>query len=198
MKRSAFLIPLSLVLLHSPASGQQPEPILAPSGADFVAYAEKLIETTRREKPDLASRADELYKRLPAIVDQLEREARAAGSKADNPGMETDTPQLEAQMERWIAEKGAHIDTEMRFATGRLKIVRQAMQPVVILIEERQRKQQIIASVIILIKDLLDARDGSPEEPDADRNKSDRVGPSASNRGDLLPVASGTAALSMD
>ena len=81
---------------------------------------------------------------------------------------------------------------------GRLKIVRQAMQPVVILIEERQRKQQIIASVIMLIKDLLDARDGSPEEPDADRNKSDRVGPSASNRGDLLPVASGTAALSMD
>jgi hypothetical protein len=50
----------------------------------------------------------------------------------------------------------------------------------------------------MLIKDLLAARDGSPEEPDADRNKSDRVGPSASNRGDLLPVASGTAALSMD
>ena len=71
MKSSALAIPLSFFLLLSPARGQHSAPEPIPSGADYIAYAEKLIESTRREKPDIASRADELYKRLPAIVDQV-------------------------------------------------------------------------------------------------------------------------------
>jgi len=195
MKLSALAIPLSFFLLLSPARGQQPGPAPKPSRVDYIAYAEKLIERTRQEKPDIASRADELYKRLPAIVDQLEAEARAAGSPSATPGIDTGSPQIEAEMERWISEKGANIDTEIRFAAGRLKTVREAMQPVVSLMAERQRKLQIISSVIMLIRDFLAADRDPSADPEVDRNKSDRVGPSASNqpRGDFLK-APGTGA----
>jgi hypothetical protein len=176
MKFSALAFPLSFLLMLGPARGQQSEP----AGADYISYAEKLIERTRQEKPDIANRADELYKRLPAIVDQLEEEAKAAGSAAAHPGIGTGAPQIEAEMERWISEKGANIDTEIRFAAGRLKTVREAMQPVMALMAERQRKQQIISSVIILIKDFLAGEDGAPDDSDVDRNKADRE-PSASN-----------------
>jgi hypothetical protein len=200
MRLPALAIPLSFYLLLSPAWGQQSNPAPTLSGADYIAYAEKLIERTRQEKPDIASRADELYKRLPAIVDQLEEEARAAGSPPAGLAIQTGSPQIEAGMERWIGEKGANIDTEIRFAAGRLKTIQQAMQPIKSLIEERERKQQIIGSVILLIKDLLAVEDGAPEDPDVDRNKSDRIGPSASNqmRGDRLQAAPGTAALRME
>ena len=199
MRLPALAIPLPFLLLLSPAWGQQLNSAPELSGPDYIAYAEKLIEKTRQEKPDIASRADELYKRLPTIVDQLEEEARAAGSPLPGQGIETGSQQIEGEMERWISEKGANIDTEIRFATGRLKTVRQAMQPITSLIEERQRKQQIISNVILLIKDFLAVEDAAPEDPDVDRNKADRVEPSASNgtREDLLRAA-GTAALSVD
>jgi hypothetical protein len=181
MRRPALAISFSFFVLLEPACGQEPTPTPTLSGADYIAYAEKLIERTRQEQPDIASRADELYKRLPAIVDQLEAEARAAGRPSSSLGLQTGSPRIEAEMERWIGEKSANIDTEIRFATGRLKTIEQAMQPIKSLIEERQRKQQIISSVILLIKDLLAGEDGTPEAPENDRNKSDRVGPSASN-----------------
>ena len=189
MKRPAFLIGFVLLLPAGPLAAQQGEPALALSGVDYVAYAERLIARTRQEKPEIASRADELYRRLPAIVDQLEREAKATGQAAKF-GMQAGSPQLEAGMERWIREKGANVDTEMRFTAGRLKTVQRAMQPVKALIEERQRKQQIIANVIMLIRNLLAGEGGSGEEPDAERNKTDREGPSALHqpRGDLLPI----------
>jgi hypothetical protein len=199
MKRPALFIPFFLLLPSGPLAAQQEGQPLARSGADYIAYAERLIERTRQERPEIASRADELYKRLPAIVDQLEREAKASGQGAKF-GMEAGSPQLEAGMERWIGEKGANIDTEIRFTAGRLKTVQRAMQPVKALIEERQRKQQIIASVIMLIWNLLSGEGGAGDEPEAEKNKSDRVGPSASHepRGDLLSTPSGAAALSVD
>jgi hypothetical protein len=194
MRSPALAIPLPLFLLLSPAWGQQlnSAPIL--SGADYIAYAEKLIERTRQEKPDIASRADELYKRLPTIVGQLEEEARAAGGSSPSLSIQTGSQQIEAEMERWIGEKGANIDTEIRFAAGRLKTVQQAMQPITSLIEERQRKQQIISNVILLIKDFLAVEGVAPEDSDVDRNKADRVEPSASNRtrDDPLPFVTPT------
>jgi hypothetical protein len=199
MKRPAFLIGFFLLLPPGPLAAQQGEPVVALSGADYVAYAERLIERTRTEKPEIARRADELSKRLPAIVDQLEREAEATGQAAKF-DMEAGSPELEAAMERWIREKGASVDTEMRFTTGRLKTVQRSMRSVKALIEERQRKQQIITNVIAVIRDLLAGESDSGEEPDAERNKTDREGPSASQdpQGDFLRTPWGAAALSVN
>jgi hypothetical protein len=185
---------LLLLVLGSQASAQQPTLGSLIAGADYASYAERLIERTRREKPEIADRADELYKRLPGIIEQLEKE-EAAPAKAV-----IDSPELDARMERWIVEKGANVGTEIRFATGRLKTAQLALEPIKALIEERQRKQQIIASVILLISDFLAERDRGSEEPEAEKNKSDRVGPSAArgSRGDLLRAMPGAAALSID
>jgi hypothetical protein len=200
MKASAFPISLALLLLISPARGQQTSTALPLSETDYDAYAEKLIDKIRQDKPEIARRADELYKRLPAIVGQLEQEARMTGSRAENPSLNTGSPELVTEMERWIGLKGTTIDTELRFAVGRLKAVQRAVQPVEALIKERQRKQQIIANVIMLIKDFLQGRDRDFEDPEVDRNKSDRVGPSASNGAPVhsLQTPPGTAALSME
>jgi hypothetical protein len=178
MKRLASVF---LLLFPNDVLAQQASPSISDLDAHYLDLAEAVIEKTQREKPTIARAADELRQQLPGILPQLEQRARADvtnGSSARVASPEEAVAALETQ----VARRGTQIDTELRFALGRLRTAQGALRPIVLLVEQRERKQQLIGDVIGLISSLLSSE---PVEPQplglpAGENKADRAGPIAS------------------
>jgi hypothetical protein len=178
MKRLAHAL---LLLFPNDVLAQRVPPIVSTLDAHYISLAEALIEKTRREKPAVARAADELQLQLPRIISELEQKARSdqpKGSFASADSPEEAVAALEIQ----VARRGTQIDTELRFALGRLKTAQGALRPISSLVEQRERKQQLISEVISLIGNLLSGKPLQPQPSDSSsgENKADRAGPVAS------------------
>lgn len=178
MKRLAYAL---LLLFPSGVLAQQVPPIVSALDTHYISLAEALIEKTRREKPAVARAADELRRQLPGIISELEQKARA--NQARGSFARADSPEeAVAALETQVARRGTQIDTELRFALGRLKTAQGALRPISSLVEQRERKQRLISEVIGLIGNLLSGKPLQPQPSDlpSGENKADRAGPVAS------------------
>jgi hypothetical protein len=82
----------------------------------------------------------------------------------------------------WIAAKSGSMETEIRFVLGRIRNAERALAPVSALVEERERKQKVIAKVVAIIADLVaeqERRDNQQRDLQIDKGKTDKLEPSA-------------------
>jgi hypothetical protein len=178
MKRLPYAL---LLLLPNDVLAQQVPPNIATLDAHYISLAEALIDKIEQEKPDVARAADELRQQLPEILPELEQRARADQTKGLSVHANSPDDAI-ADLETQVAKRGSQIDTELRFALGRLRTAQGALRPIVSLVEQRERKQQLISAVIGLIDNLLSGKPLQPQPPDfpSGESKADRAGPAGS------------------
>ena len=126
-------------------------PHSAQAWAEYMNMSQAMIERIQRQRPEVMKEVQERYEKLP--------DAMTASKDIDKITLE-----LDAAIEKRISGGGSTIDVELRFLAGRLRTVRTALQPVIELVEERERKQRVIAEVIVLITGVLAEQAGSQKE----------------------------------
>jgi hypothetical protein len=181
----AGLMLVALVGGSQSAAAQTSPPLPFPpqeTWAEYLNLAELVIEKTRKNKPAIASEAAERYENLPAIIDELAAQARRTGGKGIEAASGAFSAELNQSIEKWIAAKSGSMETEIRFVLGRIRNAERALAPVSALVEERERKQQVIAKVVAIIADLVaekERRDKEQRDLQIDKGKTDKLEPSA-------------------
>lgn len=181
----AGLMLVALVGGSQSAAAQTSPPLPVPpqeTWAEYLNLAELVIENTRKDNPAIASEAAERYKNLPAIINELAAQARRTGGKGIEATSGAPSAELNQAIEKWIAAKSGSMETEIRFVLGRIRNAERALAPVSALVEERERKQKVIAKVVAIIADLVaekQRRDKEQRDLQIDRGKTDKLEPSA-------------------
>lgn len=160
--------------------------------SEYISLAELVIEWIEKERPDIAGKAAGYYLRLPGIVEELKDGARQTGSAGIDAAPVMDFEELDAEIGRWIADKTASMKAGLRSAEANIEIAHRALAEIAGLVGIRERKQQLIADVILLIADVLgeeDGRDRELHDPEIERGKGNKLKPSAVGgpKSDRLP-----------
>lgn len=148
---------------------------------EYISLAELLIEWVEEVKPDIAKKAADRYLKLPGILQKLKDNARQTGAKGIEITAATGLDELDAEIGLWIMGKAASMEAELRSAAN-LQAARRSLEPVATLVAERERKQQVITDVILLIADVLSepgGRDKEWRDPELERGKGNKLRPSA-------------------
>jgi hypothetical protein len=155
---------------------------LAEAWSEYVRLAEFVIEKSVKEMPVIARKAADHYQKLPGILHQLKDHARETGGRGIEITAGMGLDQLDAAIEEWITHKSASMEAELHLASTNLKIAHKAVEPISALVGERERKQQVIAQVIVLMVDVLNEqakRDQDQRDLDLERGKRDKLEPTA-------------------
>jgi hypothetical protein len=130
--------------------------------AEYINLSQTLIEKTRRQNPQLLNEGSKPDEKSadPSALQDIEGTAR----------------ELDQAVEKRFAGTSA-VETELRFLVGRFRTARTALQPAIELAAERERKQRVIAEVIVLITGVLSEQtDAQKEQSDWQRgNKADSL-----------------------
>jgi hypothetical protein len=151
-------------------SAHSPETWLA-----YISFAEVVIEKAMRERPGIV--------------------AQAAASNGRTERVATKSPDLaalDAAIGRWIADKTPPAQLEISLAEAQVETTLGELRPAAALMDERERKQRVVAEVIMVIAELFSDR---LRDIQINKGKSDKLGPSAVN---ALPRYAGTRSPSPD
>jgi hypothetical protein len=98
------------------------------------------------------------------------------------PSDDSELERLESSVDRWIGEALDPHEAELDRARSQLREAKWAVGPLLSLSAQRQRKQEVIAKIAIIIADVLRELEKREEEQrrlDKIKGKSDRMEPSA-------------------
>jgi hypothetical protein len=131
-------------------------PHSAEAWAAYLNMSEAMIERIRRENPEVMNEVQQRYKKLQGTI--------KSSDDADEGAQAANSLELEAAIEKRISGSGGATDAELRFLTGHFRTARTALRPVIELAEERERKQRVIAEVVVLITGVLAEQTGQQNE----------------------------------
>jgi hypothetical protein len=166
----------------------------------YLALQEQLIQKAMREQPAIVEEAEKNFQDLPATFQELRRRISSAAEKGLSGGLFTgslpsdesaeilgilsggELPRLEASIEGWIG--GALAANEFQLRSSRLELHEAAsiLPPLIALARERERKQEIVGKIVIIIADVLEElarREQEQRKLDKNKGKADRLEPSA-------------------
>jgi hypothetical protein len=129
--------------------------------AEYMNISQAMIERIRRQSPEVMNEVQQRYEKLP--------DAMSTSTDIDKI-----TQELDAAIEKRISRNGGAMDAELRFLVGRFRTARTALQPVTELVEERERKQRVIAEVVVLIIGVLAEQTG-PQKEQSDLQGSEKA-----------------------
>jgi hypothetical protein len=166
----------------------------------YLALQEQLIQKAMRDQPAIVEQAEKKFENLPASLQELRRRLPATGEKGlsddlftgsllpDQQGASLGTlsggevAQLEASVEDWISAALSASELELRFSRSELDEAASILPPLTALAKERERKQEIIAKIVVIIADVLEELTRRQEEQqrlDRSKGKADKLEPSA-------------------
>jgi hypothetical protein len=144
----------------------------------YEILAEAQLERLRNERPALVDEAQRRRLSLADQIDELQHRAQRGGGRGIEASPDDDLNALQKAVEDWAEDKTVTVPAEIRFTAGRLTSARRALAPVTILIEKRERRQRLIAEVVLLIKNVVVERmkrQKEENEPEIENGKTSRL-----------------------
>jgi hypothetical protein len=158
----------------------------------YLALQEQLIQQTLDKRPSIAAEAERKFDDLPGTLRELKQELSPSEEKGLSdelltgslPSHESTTElrQIGSSVNRWIGEALDAHEVELDRARSQLRDAKSAVGPLLSLSAQRQRKQEVIAKIVIIIADVLRELERREEEQrrlDKIKGKSDRMEPTA-------------------
>jgi hypothetical protein len=167
----------------------------------YLALQEQLIQKAMREQPAIVEQADKKFENLPATLHEMKRSLPSAPERGLSGDLITgslpldqsgegfgtlrrgELAQLEASVEDWIRAALAANELELRASGSELREASSILPPLIKIAKERERKQEIVAKIVVIIADVLEELSRREEEQrrlDQNKGKADKLEPSAS------------------
>ena len=177
----------------------QLDPFSLEAWTKYLALQEQLIEKAMTERPAIVEEANKKLENLPVAIEQMKRQLPSApeqglsgelmtGTLPAQPRENTGTPRagelarLEASVEGWINASLAANELELRASRSDLREAASILLPLLAIAKERERKQEIVGKIVLIITDVLEELARREEEQrrlDQNRGKADKLEPSA-------------------
>ena len=176
------------------------EPFSLEVWTKYMALQEQLIQQAMTERPAIVDQASKKFGSFPVILEEMKRQLPLAaerglsgelptGSLPDRPPANARTlqarelAQLEVSVEDWISAALAANELELRASRSELHEAASILTSLIALAGERERKQEIVGKIVVIIADVLEELARREEEQnrlDQNKGKADRLEPSAS------------------
>ena len=177
----------------------QLDPFSLEAWTKYLALQEQLIEKAMTERPAIVEEANKKLENLPVAIEQMKRQLPSAaeqglsgelmtGTLPAQPRDNAGTPragelaQLEASVEGWINASLAANELELRASRSELREAASILPPLLAIAKERERKQEIVGKIVVIITDVLEELARREEEQrrlDQKKGKADKLEPSA-------------------
>jgi hypothetical protein len=179
----------------------QLDPFSLESWTKYLALQEQLIAKAMTERPAIVGQANKKLENLPVTLEEMKRQLPSAAERglsgelmtgslpADQSRESARMPQarelaqLEASVEGWINASLAANELELRASRSELREAASILPPLLAITRERERKQEIVGKIVVIIADVLEELARREEEQrrlDQNKGKADKLEPSAS------------------
>ena len=204
MNRFFLLASLSLLLGAAHAALAQPfddpdlkqirllhqlDPFSLEAWTKYLALQEQLIEKAMTEQPAIVDQANKKLENLPVAIEEMKRQLPSTAERALSGELTIGAPtradelaQLEASVEGWINASLAANELELHASRSELREAASILPPLLAIIRERERKQEIVGKIMVIIADVLEELARREEEQrrlDQNKGKADKLEPSA-------------------
>jgi hypothetical protein len=167
----------------------------------YIALQEQLIQKAMTERPAIVHQASRKFGNLPVILEEMKRQLPSAaerglsgelptGSLLDRPPgnartlQTSELAQLEISVENRISAALAANQLELRASRSELREAASILTSLIAAARERERKQEIVGKIVVIIADVLEElarREEEQKRLDQNKGKADRLEPSASH-----------------
>jgi len=205
MNRFFLVASLSLLLCGAHAARAQPfddpeleqirllhqlDPFSLEAWTKYLALQEQLIEKATTERPAIVDQANKKFENLPVAIEEMKRQLPSTAERGLSGELITGAPtpradelaQIEASVEGWINASLAANELELHASRSELREAASILPPLLAIARERQRKQEILGKIVVIIADVLEELARREEEQrrlDQNNGKADKLEPSA-------------------
>src|SRR5215213_4531234 len=204
MNRFFLVASLSLLLCATHAARAQPfddpeltqirllhqlDPFSLEAWTKYLALQEQLIEKATTERPAIVDQANKKFENLPVAIEEMKRQLPLTAERGLSGELITGAPppadelaQLEASVEGWINASLAANELELHASRSELREAASILPPLLAMARERERKQEILGKIVVIIADVLEELARREEEQrrlDQNNGKADKLEPSA-------------------
>jgi hypothetical protein len=163
----------------------------------YLALQEQLIQKATREQPAIVEEADRKFENLPVTLQEMKRRLPAAAERGLSGDLTTgslppdqlrvglgdELAQLEASVDDWISTALTANELDLRASRSELREAASILPALNAVVKERERKQEIVGKIMVIIVDVLEELARREEEQrrlDQNKGKADKLEPSAS------------------
>lgn len=168
----------------------QLDPFSLEAWTKYLALQEQLIEKAMTEQPAIVDQANKKLENLPVAIEEMKRQLPSTAERALSGELTIGAPtsraaelaQLEASVEGWINASLAANELELHASRSELREAASILPPLLAIIRERERKQEIVGKIMVIIADVLEELARREEEQrrlDQNKGKADKLEPSA-------------------
>ena len=167
----------------------QLDPFSLEAWTKYLALQEQLIEKAMTEQPAIVDQANKKLENLPVAIEEMKRQLPSTAERALSGELTMGAPtradelaQLEASVEGWINASLAANELELHASRSELREAASILPPLLAIIRERERKQEIVGKIMVIIADVLEELARREEEQrrlDQNKGKADKLEPSA-------------------
>jgi hypothetical protein len=167
----------------------QLDPFSLEAWTKYLALQEQLIEKAMTEQPAIVDQANKKLENLPVAIEEMKRQLPSTAERALSGELTMGAPtradelaQLEASVEGWINASLAANKLELHASRSELREAASILPPLLAIIRERERKQEIVGKIMVIITDVLEELARREEEQrrlDQNKGKADKLEPSA-------------------
>jgi hypothetical protein len=163
----------------------------------YLALQEQLIQKATRQQPAIVEEADRKFENLPVTLQEMKRRLPAAAERGLSGDLTTgslppdqlrvglgdELAQLEASVDDWISTALTANELDLRASRSELREAASILPALNAVVKERERKQEIVGKIMVIIADVLEELGRREEEQrrlDQNKGKADKLEPSAS------------------
>jgi hypothetical protein len=153
----------------------------------YIALQEQLIQKAMTERPAIVHEASRKFGNLPVVLEEMKRQLPSAAERGLSGELPTgslpDLAQLEISVENRISAALAANQLELRASRSELREAASILTSLRAVARERERKQEIVGKIVVIIADVLEElarREEEQKRLDQNKGKADRLEPSAS------------------